>query len=377
MSVGQASTSTVFSSVLNGQFSAMDPEFRRVGINYIPNEILTLIFRSWTRGSSSSSSQLGAAEILSQVSFQWRQLAQTTPALWTDLNLNICGADEEELLTKWFSRSRAVDVFLRVDPLRQQERRSPKNSNVLETVCRHSHLWRKFRLSAPWNGLINFFAMGNLQVPKLEELVFELDSNILAAAVMYQYLTVNVGRTMFKNCTQLKSVRLALIPTFPLELLRNLLPWKNLTEVIVQKPGVHPTLVEYILTHCAGLVRLKIWTAYWRNLGFSMEYAGDKYHLENLTLFELETDVEAFVYILRSVRLPALKSLSLSRISNEGEARYPAQLTPGMALTELQEHSKFDLFHLKLCGWMNAGGLVADDVFYLSARNVSIDEYSQ
>ncbi|KAE9383116.1 hypothetical protein BT96DRAFT_930007 [Gymnopus androsaceus JB14] len=346
---------------------------RRLGINDVPNEILAGIFQWVSTSSSPPCSDLGAAEILNQVCSLWRELAHVTPALWTELNLNVRGAsDGEELLTQWFSRSHAVVIVLRVDPFRPRRPLKNKNVNVMETVCAHSDLWRRFHLSAPWSGLMNFFTMGALQTPNLEELVVEYDPDILSAAAIYsQYLTVNAGRTTFGNCTQLKSIRLGLLPTFPLELLSDLFPWKNLTEVVFQKPGVHPALVKHVFAHCKGLTRLKIWTNYWRNLEFSMEYS-DEYCLEYLESFDLEADIQPLVHILRSVQLPALKSLSLSRIMNLDEARYPVDLTPGEALMRLKEHSDFSLSHLEICGWMGDGGLRADDVLRFLAGNPGI-----
>ncbi|KAF9067610.1 hypothetical protein BDP27DRAFT_1328656 [Rhodocollybia butyracea] len=341
---------------------------RRLWINSIPHEMLAYIFK-WSSCDSSSASDShtpAIPEILSQVCFLWRELAHSTPALWTELTLNAASTRDsngKEMLTQWLSRSRRVDIVLRVR----------KGTDVMETICAHSHLWRRCVISLPWFTLMNFFAMGPLRTPLLEELVVEIQSDSLAGAYP-SHLLVNAGRTVLEDCNHLESVRLAILPSFPLESLHSFFPWHNLTEVTFQRPGVHPALIKHVFTHCKSLVRLKIWTAYWRILDFSMHYADD-YCLEHLESFELEADVRPLVHMLRSIRLPALKSLSLTGVANDDEEKYPVHPPLSKALMDLQEHSQFDLTTLKLSGLLDfskSNSLLPDDVLRFVATTPGV-----
>ncbi|KIK58327.1 hypothetical protein GYMLUDRAFT_45537 [Collybiopsis luxurians FD-317 M1] len=336
----------------------MDVHTKRRWIDNVPNEILAYIFE-WASTPNSNSFSVekrrgpGVPEILSQVCFHWRQLAYSTPALWANLNLRAsCTANPngKELLSQWFSRSRAVDVDLDISPLSQ----GPGLNDLMETLCTHSHMWRKLHLSLPWYSVMVFFGLGTLQTPMLQELVVELRFDPLAG-IYPPSLPASVGRTILQYAQRLDSVHLALLPTFSLQLLDDFLPWSNLTEITVQKPGVHPGVVHHIFSHCKRLVRLKIWTAYWHMMDFSMEYSSD-YCLENLESFELEADIRPLAHILRSIQLPNLKSLSLSRIANPNEEQYPVRPTLATALMELQGHSRFDLTHLSMRGLLEFSG---------------------
>ncbi|KAF5387519.1 hypothetical protein D9757_006596 [Collybiopsis confluens] len=350
----------------------MDPVLQTSTQSWIreaPNEILAEIFQWATTLSSSLSSCStnerkgpGVPEILSQVCVHWRQLAYSTPALWTGLELRAsCTANPngKKLLSQWFSRSRAVDVTLSISPHSQ----GPELQNMMQILCANSHLWRKLHLHVPWYSVMIFFGMGVLRTPMLEELAIEVRSDPLAG-IYPNYLPIGAGRTILTDAQQLRTVHLALLPTFSLDLLHDFLPWSNLTDITFQKPGVHPALVTHIFTHCKRLVRLKLWTAYWRMLGFSMEYS-DEYCLENLESLELEAEILPLSHLLRSVRLPALKSLSLTNIADPTEEQYPVEPPLAIALMDLQEHSQFNLTQLKMCDLLELGHpnhLCSDDI---------------
>ncbi|KAJ3740524.1 hypothetical protein DFH05DRAFT_421786 [Lentinula detonsa] len=349
---------------------------KRICIDDVPNEILADIFR-WVSISSANSlstqNGLYASEVLSQVCSLWRKLAHGSPKLWTELilkvNVDTNSLNRRESLTHWFSRSRAVDIVLTLDPFRV----GMQLQSVISTVCDHSNLWRRFRLSLPWAGIMSFFLIGTLCTPQLEELVVECVHSNSPAGLYPRHLAVKEGseRTVITDCGRLRKVCVALLPSFPLELLCNLLPWSGLTEVIIQKPGAHPTLIHHVFMHCKSLVRLKIWTAYWRLLDISME-PSDELRLEHLESFEVEADLRALVHILRSVQLPALKSLTLSGIANHDEELYPVQPSLAVALMELGDHAHFDLVELKICGLLDfckTSGLQLEDLLRFLASH--------
>ncbi|KAJ3970360.1 hypothetical protein EV361DRAFT_289612 [Lentinula raphanica] len=353
-------------------------------IDDLPLEILLDIFHRFAQISNSDFKELlstqhprgpQAPEILSQVCYLWRQLAHTCPTLWTQLvlkaNAGKACLGQRQFLTQWFSRSRAVDLVLTLDPLRV----GFQLQDMLSLVCAHSSIWRRLRISLPWVGIMSFFLVGTLHSPQLEELVIECaHSNSPAAAWLYPgHLIVKQGsrKTTIADCARLRKVSVALLPSFPLDSLRELLPWSKLTEVIIQKPGAHPDLIQHVFTQCKSLVRLKIWTAYWRHFNFSME-PSDELRLEHIESFEVTADLRALVHLLRSVQLPALKSLTLSGIADYNDEQYPVQPTLATAFAEFQEHSQFNLLELGVYGLLDfysTSGLQLKELLQILAGN--------
>ncbi|KAK7043000.1 hypothetical protein VNI00_008738 [Paramarasmius palmivorus] len=285
-------------------------------IHRLPQELLTLIFESICDMNELHPSRAPSAMVLSSVCGRWRELAMSTPSLWSSIRISCSTWDDntcESLvyLTRIFlERSRSYPLKLDLDFIlfHFEYEEWTHAGSAFGLLVQHSHRWLSLKLLVQrYDFDHTLFRSLRDQLPMLrylsvdDEVGDDLDSE---------------SGTLFEHCPNLTSVQLRADRGFSAGIV---LPWSQLVTLDVPEGLIEPLL--QVLKECSGLERLSLGeiTRDYRDADDnSEEDEGPIFHsstIRHLTIHA--TNIRQISRILKRITMPQLASIEIRR-----DARY-------------------------------------------------------
>ncbi|KAF9460164.1 hypothetical protein BDZ94DRAFT_943474 [Collybia nuda] len=215
----------------------------------IPAEVLGEIFLHCLPGNITPVCD-EAPMLISHVCSFWREVAFSTPSLWTDLFIFSYSSFRSEypiplgkpvstLVRQWFSRAGAtLPLSLGLGRLRD---RSSFWKLVDEVILPYATRWRSLQLSAPWTLVfIPFFRLPPTLLSQLVTLELELED---------RFEVEEHSITAFELSSQLRRVSISCVSPFAHE---HLFPWQQLTHLSLLE-RLTPELFVSTFSRCVSL----------------------------------------------------------------------------------------------------------------------------
>ncbi|KAJ6466357.1 hypothetical protein C8R45DRAFT_486696 [Mycena sanguinolenta] len=265
---------------------------------------------------------------VSQVCSDWRQVAHTTPRLWTGrmfVRLDDEGDDWEQAHADgwkaWLSRSAALPI-----PITLSLCQSPYiHQGLLEEVLKTASRWRSLQLDSP-NHQDGSFLIRLLAERRLDSLE-ELD---LRHTLYVEHLG---GVPSFTTAPCLRKLGMSISPSVPI-----LVPC-TLTELTLRHCPSPDSALD-VIARCAGLVKLTVRTVGWSVLPRARQHNLALNCLRTLS-FHLYQDAEHFTPFFNNLSAPALQRISLhfgdmERTEHWTEAHFTAFQLQAPNITQLE-----------------------------------------
>ncbi|KAJ7778697.1 hypothetical protein DFH07DRAFT_537757 [Mycena maculata] len=209
----------------------------------LPFEMISEIFFHCLPNVRTVPDKSEAPLLLGRICKEWREIALTTPSLWTTFVVHWTHVSGTvHLASLWLSRARGYPLSIQIH--------DPEGSDThtrrafLKTICRYASQWRDVELSLPLDVLSHLRIEGPL--PLLERLVIGSEASI-----------PENGRetTVFRDAPLLRELHLTLDITGIAQPRTIALPWERLTSFT----GCLFTNEEwlYVLSHASSLVECK------------------------------------------------------------------------------------------------------------------------
>ncbi|KIK51373.1 hypothetical protein GYMLUDRAFT_50607 [Collybiopsis luxurians FD-317 M1] len=187
-------------------------------IHRLPLELLAEIFCVYCEEDEQISSlnptaQLPPQLVVCHVCHHWRELAQSTPRLWTNLEIEMYNGnypDHISMATKWLSRSGSLPIYIRFstreDNYTAAKMPVPQGVVQFSTSFLHRCTYLSLRLRLP--DLIDLLGLQTIHAPLLESVSLQL-ADPVDAPLMSTGNSLNVGIvTTFNDCPNLEDVHI-------------------------------------------------------------------------------------------------------------------------------------------------------------------------
>ncbi|KAJ6501965.1 hypothetical protein C8R45DRAFT_1091876 [Mycena sanguinolenta] len=243
---------------------------------------------------------------ISQVCSDWRQVAHSTPRLWTgETRINLRKSRDEEQsyvdgLKIWLARSAPLTIPITLE-VNREGFTNVINSRILDESLGTAPRWRSLALYNPYGGTISPSFVSRLADSKLNNLerlgplIFDDDVDLAALPSF----------SIFPRLRKLEiGIHSNVLPTF--------VPWAQLTNLTVTCG--FPIGLD-IMAQCPNLIRALVRTAAWTVL----PAASDVFTLSHLRALDLRFAWEGhhFVPLSDCLSAPALEELYVDFLNKE------------------------------------------------------------
>ncbi|KAJ7894821.1 hypothetical protein B0H13DRAFT_2035750 [Mycena leptocephala] len=188
----------------------------------LPNEIISEIFLQSLDISDSSLSGPASPLFLGHICQKWRDIALSTPSLWTSISLTITNNAAPDrrlrLLETWLARSRACPLSISITDNSRQYNGASFTHRFVDAIVPHHRRWQVLRLQMAYSDLPQ--VEGELSL--LRELEISVNHCWTPNRSLRKFLRAPKLQTVTQNGIYR---RLALFP----------LPWKQLTTLSVSQ----------------------------------------------------------------------------------------------------------------------------------------------
>lgn len=205
----------------------------------IPPEILSHIFMFFIPSPPSKPHDSNAPVLLEQICIWWRDVAWSTPQLWSSIHLELTTQTIERdapAAKAWFSRSGRYPLSIILGS--RSDTFAPNAHIVLNDVLRHCDRWRDVALILPYT-LLTHFSVVKGRLPLLE--------NLLISNTEFSW---PYSMDAFQQAPRLRRMELELNDAIPRSIE---VPWHALTKLITGSECSEPSVVLELLSKCSNL----------------------------------------------------------------------------------------------------------------------------